>query len=211
MTRRPVVSVFRSLGFLAVLGAAVPLTAAAQTQVCTDNDRAAFQNAVNAGASDAELEAQFGRCRQSGTQALTATITNFNIWYEKMNSCGLHPQQRRVACDVEIRQNTGYGAFGPTPAGSFENVLFCFDCDLNGTWEYAVAGNVHVTNNISPQGPSWYHSVNAVAANTPATCAWNSGRTIRILAIMSWAARPTSCAYKPFWGNQILFQARMDP
>ncbi|QSQ20919.1 hypothetical protein JY651_37725 [Pyxidicoccus parkwayensis] len=205
MTRRPAVSVFRSLAVLALMAA--PLTAAAQ-QVCDDNTRTAYQNAVNAGATDAELEAQFGACRGTVTQGVVATVTNFNIFYEKMNSCGLHPQQRRPACDVEIRQNGGYGAF---PAGSNENVLFCFDCDLNGIFEYSVPGSVHVTNNISPQTPSWYHSVNAVAANTPATCAWGSGRTIRIRAILSWSAKPTSCASKPIWGNWIDFQARLDP
>jgi hypothetical protein len=202
------VSVFRSLGLLVAVGAGFPLTAAAQTQVCDENTRAAFQRAVEAGAAEDELEAQFGKCRETATQSLTAVITNFNTFYERMNSCGLHPQQRRPACDVEIRQNFGYGAF---PAGSNENVLFCFDCDLNGIFEYVVGGSVHVTNNISPQGPSWYHSANAVAANTPATCAWGSGRTIRIRAILSWAARPTSCAYKPIWGNWIDFQARLDP
>ena len=208
MTLRPVVSVFRSLGLLAVVCAGFPLTAAAQTQICDDNARAAYQNAVNAGASEADLEAQFGRCRGPVTQGVTATITNFNTWYEKMNSCGLHPQQRRVACDVEIRQNFGYGGF---PAGSNENVLFCFDCDLNGTFEFLTAGSVHVTNNISPQGPSWYHSVNALATNAPTTCAWGSGRTIRIRAVMSWASRPTSCTFRPVWGNWIDFQARLDP
>jgi hypothetical protein len=204
MTRRPVVSVFRSLALLFVVGA--PLMASAQ--VCDDNARAAYQNAVNAGATESQLEAQFGQCRGTVTQGVVATSTNFNIFYEKMNSCGLHPQQRRPACDVEIRQNTGFGAF---PAGSNEFVRFCFDCDLNGVFEYSVVGSVHVTNNTSVQGPSWYHSANAVAANTPATCMWGSGRTIRMRAILSWAAQPATCTSKPIWGNWIDFQARLDP
>src|SRR5688572_25220711 len=113
MTRRPVVSVFRSLALLAAVCAGFPMTAAAQT--CDENTRVAFQNAVNAGASESALEAQFGHCRGPVTQGVVATSTNFNIFYERMNSCGLHPQQRRAACDVEIRQNFGYGPF---PGGS---------------------------------------------------------------------------------------------
>lgn len=212
MTRHPVVSVVRSLGLLAVLSLGVPLTAAAQ-QTCTDADRKAFTDAVNAGATEAELEQRFARCRELGTTGWTAVTTNFNIWYEKMNSCGLHPQQRRPACDVEIRQNFGYGGFGGPPAGSFEYVRFCFDCNNDNIFEYSVVGSVHVTDNPFPaaQGPVWYHSANAVATNTPTTCAWGSGRAIRMRAILSWNWVPPTCTSNPFWGNRIDFPARLDP
>src|SRR5687767_13666598 len=76
MTRRPVVSVFRSLGLLAVLCAGAPLTAAAQTQVCDDSARAAYLNAVNSGASESELETRFGSCRGQITQGVVASSVN---------------------------------------------------------------------------------------------------------------------------------------
>ncbi|WP_164017968.1 hypothetical protein [Pyxidicoccus trucidator] len=208
MTRRPVVSVFRSLGLLAAVCAAFPLTAAAQ-QVCDDNARIAYQNAVNAGATESSLEAQFGHCRGPVTQGLTAVITNFNIFYEKMNSCGLHPQQRRAACDVQIRQNFGFGG----AAGSNEHVRFCFDCNRDGIWDASVVGSVHVIDNAFPalQSPSWYHSASAVSAAPTAICPWGSGRAINMRAILSWAAVPATCNSQPIWGNRIDFPARLDP
>jgi hypothetical protein len=208
MNRNAVVSVGRVLGLVAAVWALVPLTASAQ--VCGEAERTAFQNAVNAGASEAELEQQFGKCRDT-TTGVVATSTVFNNFYERINSCGLHPQARQASCDVEIRQSFGFGAFGPNPAGSTENVLFCFDCDRNGTYEFATAGSVHATNNISGTLPSWYLAAFASAANAPSTCAWGSGRAINMRVILSWAAKPSSCAYRPIWGNWLTFQSRLDP
>ncbi|MCP3140506.1 hypothetical protein [Pyxidicoccus xibeiensis] len=209
MRHRLVTSVVRSVGLLSVVCTAFPLSADAQPQPCDDSVRAAYQRAVKAGASEAALEAQFGHCRTAQTAGLEAVITNFNVSYERMNSCGLHPQQRRAACDVEIRRNSGYGG----AAGSFEHVRFCFDCDSNGVWDASVVGSVHVTDNAFPgmQAPPWYHSANAVSNAPPAVCPWGSGHAIRMRAILSWVAVPASCNSIPIWGNRIDFPARLDP
>src|SRR5688572_8188270 len=100
-------------------------SASAQGTACGDSARAAFATAVANGATDQELEDQFGHCRTAFTEpvckpdddettgALTSitgqaksvigqvkSIVNFNTFYERMNGCGYHPQVEIVACDV---------------------------------------------------------------------------------------------------------------
>ncbi|MEA2599416.1 MAG: hypothetical protein QOF89_408 [Acidobacteriota bacterium] len=207
------------------LAALVPQRASAQgTTACGDAARANFAQAVASGASDQELEAQFGACRDvfvepactpTATKSASPmttdvkTVTNFNTSYERMNGCGYHPQAEMVACDVEIRQLGGYGAF---PGGTFENVRFCLDCNRDGIWDFTTLGFVHVTDNVAPGPvPSWYHLAYATTFAAPALCTNNDGRQTNVRAILSWAQQPGDCNSKPFWGNMIDFTARRDP
>lgn len=215
--------------FCLALAVLVGAPAAAQDEtVCDENARAAFANAVESGASEDELEAQFGHCRTNeaepvcttaaGTKSgsgLTATssaiqvITNFNTFFERMTGCGYHPQAELVACNVEIRQRGGYGGF---PGGTFEHVLFCFDCDRNGVFEFTTRGFVHVTDNVAVQPtPSWYHLAYATTFAAPPICTTNNGGQGNVRAILSWAAQPANCFSTPFWGNRIDFTNRRDP
>ena len=126
-----------------------------------------------------------------------------------MNGCGYHPQAEMLACDVEIRQLGGYGAF---PGGTFEHVRFCMDCDRNGTWDFTTLGFVHVTNNIAPNPtPSWYHLAYATTFAAPVACTVNNGGQANVRAILQWAAVPAGCNSVPYWGNIINFTARRDP
>lgn len=207
-------------------------SASAQGTACGDSARAAFATAVANGATDQELEDQFGHCRTAytepvcnettGSDAFTSitgqarsaigqvkSIVNFNTFYERMNGCGYHPQVEIVACDVEIRQLTGYGAF---PGGTNEFVRFCLDCDRNGTWDFTTLGSVHVTNNVAAGPvPSWYHLAYGLTGGAPAMCTANNGGQANVRAILSWAAAPANCNSQPFWGNIINFTARRDP
>lgn len=218
-------SIWASVTFLvlAVLAAA-PWAASAQTQVCDDNTRAEFAAAVDNGATDADLEANFGHCRTAETEpvctadgtkagsdpeAMIKVVTNFNISYERMNGCGYHPQAEMVACDVEIRRPTGYFPF---PGGSFEHVRFCFDCDRNGVYEFTTLGFVHVTDNVAPlPTPSWYHLAYATTFGAPTICTTNNGGQGNVRAILSWFTPPAGCFSTPFWGNRIDFTMRRDP
>ena len=220
---------------LALLLLAPGGAAAQQGTACGDSVRAAFAAAVAAGASEQELEDQFGHCRTvyteppctSGTNAVTdegfdsmtsqvksvvgqvKSVVNFNIFYERMNGCGYHPQAELVACDVEIRQLTGYGAF---PGGTNEFVRFCLDCDRNGTWDFTTVGSVHVTNNVAAGPvPSWYHLAYGLTGGAPNFCTANNGGQANVRAILSWAVAPANCNSVPFWGNIINFTARRDP
>ena len=215
----------------------VPMGAAAQPgTACNDSVRAAFAAAVANGATEQELEDQFGHCRTAYTEtpctppsssadtdeglasnareikgvvAPIKTITNFNVFYERMNGCGYHPQAEVLACDVEISQLTGYGAFA---GGSTEFVRFCMDCNRDGIWDFSTVGSVHVTNNIAMAPvPSWYHLAFASSAGAPAACTANNGGQANVRAILSWAAVPANCNSVPFWGNIINYTARRDP
>lgn len=215
------------LSFALAFVALAPRNAAAQ-EACDDNSRANFAAAVKAGASEADLEAQFGHCRTAYTEPVCTpasgaaasegiasmvgevkSVVNYNTSYERMNGCGYHPQAEMLACDVEIRQLGGYGGF---PGGTFENVRFCMDCDRNGTWDYTTLGFVHVTDNATPgPTPSWFHLAYATTFAAPALCTNNDGRQTNIRAILQWAGVPANCNSIPYWGNIINFTARRDP
>jgi hypothetical protein len=200
-----------------------PKPAAAQgTENCDDQSRANFAEMVASGASEEELEARFGHCREagdvSGEETLKKlspsidkyqTVFNFNTSYERLNSCGYHPQAEMIACDVEIRQ---YGGYGGSPWGSFEYVRFCLDWDINDTWDFSTLGFVHVTDNIAPRPtPGWYQLAYATTFAAPAVCTNNDGRQMRARAILSWALPPPDCNFRPYWGNIIDSTVRRDP
>lgn len=215
------------LAFVLAVMVLAPSNAAAQEK-CDDASRTNFAAAVAAGATEDELEARFGHCRDAFTEPVcpagtsgsaaeglasmtgeVKSIINFNTFYERMNGCGYHPQAEMLACDVEIRQLGGYGAF---PGGTFEHVRFCMDCDRNGTWDFTTLGFVHVTNNIAAGPvPSWYHLAYATTFGAPVACTANNGGQANVRAILQWAGVPANCNSQPFWGNIINFTARRDP
>lgn len=202
-------------------------TAVAQEK-CDDASRANFAEAVRNGVPDDQLEAQFGHCRTAfsepicpnGTAANAADgldsmtgeikqIINYNTSYERMNGCGYHPQAEMLGCDVEIRQLGGYGGF---PAGTFEYVRFCMDCNRDNIWDFTTLGFVHVTNNVAAGPvPPWFHLAYATTFAAPALCTNNDGQQTNVRAILQWAAPPQNCNSVPYWGNIINFTARRDP
>ena len=229
MEKSTVLCGLAAITLLATLGTPA-LQAQTQVPACDDTTRAQFAADVANGATESQLEAKYGFCRSFATEpqsivsSATAdleedglgnvfqavkSVVNYNVFYEQMNGCGYHPQAELVACDVEIKRTTGYGAF---PGGTFEHVLFCFDCDQNGTWEFNTRGFVHVTNNVAAAPtPSWYHLAYSSTFHAPTICTTNNGGQANVRAILSWAAAPATCTSTPFWGNIINFTARRDP
>jgi len=135
-----------------------------------------------------------------------------------MNGCGYHPQAEMVACDVEILRTSWYGPFGCDPAGSFEYVRFCLDCNDDFIWDYVTLGFVHVTNNVAVNPrPSWYHLAYATTFNAPVACTRNNGGQGNLRAILSWSAQPPPCTngpvqqILPIFGNVITETIRRDP
>lgn len=225
----PRLSVLWVLALLSVVPA-VAAAAVAQTP-CDETVRQQFQQKVADGATEADLEAAFGHCRENfeepvctepGTtfgsiSAASKTVTNNgSIYYERMNGCGYHPQAEMLTCDVELRRRFGYGGF---PGGTNEHVLFCMDCNRDGFWDYATLGSVHVTDDVSGGPlPFFFNAFASTWAAPPgANCTPNNGTAINVKAVLSWVWRPNvvrlaDCTnFRPFWGNTIFFTSRNDP
>lgn len=221
--RRSLVSCSICAVFVAAL--VLPLPVRAQTTGCDDNTRKQFNLDVASGSTDADLEAKYGHCRFAYTEpplcATNPKIIAFipsNIFYERMNGCGYNPQTKVVGCDVEIRRPTGYGAFGAAPAGSFERIRVCLDCNRDGVWDFQALGSVHVTDNVAAAPiPSWYHLASVSTATAPAACNANNGGQTDVRVLLSWSAIPPACVNAALvqpvavWGNLINFTARRDP
>lgn len=206
----------------------------AQSQVCDQGVREQFaqivQELLASGADPAEieqtLEDMFGHCRDDGTVlppalkapgtdlqpragAFKIVVNSGSIFYEQMTGCGYHPQAEQVSCDVELRQRFGYVPF---PTGSTEHVLFCFDCNQDGLFEFSTRGNVHVTDDISGGPLNFYFEAHSTTFHAPAGCTANDGLNTTILARLSWFVPVATCTSPPqIWGNDILFTARRDP
>lgn len=214
---------------LAVAGAS---SAAAQmfsgTECNTEAVRQQFSDDVADGATEADLELKYGGCRNytepSQCPATAAVLVegdirsigaafknvlNANIFYERLNGCGYHPQAEMVSCDVEIRRNFGYFPF---PGGSTEWVRYCLDCNQDGIWDYTTSGSVHVTDDrFGFNNPPYFHEAHATTFDAPVFCTVNDGGTGTLRAILSWVLKPANCSSRPFWGNTITEQIRRDP
>ena len=158
-------------------------------------------------------------------QATSALATQSgSIVFGELKACGFYPQETRLACVIEIKQQLGYA--GPVgAAGSMEHVYFCVDWDNNGTFtqlESAGQGSVQMHDETQPTSakPPWVYAVyrdfnpfggsRTSNSGTSATTV-SSAPTFRVKATLSWAAAPTGCNYIPVWGNSLVFQIRMDP
>lgn len=216
----------RPICMLMTLALIAGLPVHAATATCDETVRQQFAADVEAGLGQDELEAKYGFCRNDGASAATTSglsaksiiiTNNGSTSYEQMDGCGYHPQGETLACNVQIKLPFGFG--GAT--GTSEHVLFCMDCDNNGTWDYATLGSVHVTDDFSGGIPSWYFNVTASTWAAPNSagrnCTANDGLVTRVQAKLSWVLRPdpvtlSSCStFAPFWGNTITFDARRDP
>ncbi|MEM9557779.1 MAG: hypothetical protein AAGC60_26215 [Acidobacteriota bacterium] len=184
--------------------------------ICGDDERKQYAELAEAGFPAEELYEMFAHCAGDVVSPLadskTITINNTigSIFYEEMNGCGYHPQVRVAFCDVELKRDTWYGPFGPAPAGSNENVTFCFRC--GGGW-IPVLGTVHVTNdNGSAASPSYGFAAYAFA---PPQCpSGGTGASFRVRSTLSWffpAINPCSNNPGVVWGNRIDWDARDDP
>lgn len=208
-----------------ILGVAPLLLAsvmALEAQEPCPSSRADVEAEIAAGATGEELYQRYGHCNAGEILAATApsvpkrvvdkanTFISFNTNWERIESCGYHPQREELQCALEIRRSTGYaGQIGAGP-GSHEWVLFCVNF---GTGLRPVGlGQVHVHDaGAGAPTPPWDFGV-AVQAGSVLAGHLNSGRELQGKAILSWAlVPPQDCFWDPLWGQWANFRIRLDP
>lgn len=128
-----------------------------------------------------------------------------NTMYEKMRCCGYDPQKRQFGCPVEVLLPWGFGT--PPFPGSYENVLTCVD--FGGGFEPVARDRVHLANAVSGS-PVWNFAVIANAKGKLAEMPLK-GQTFVARSILSWGFMPSSCRFRPYWGDIIDYQIRLDP
>lgn len=130
-----------------------------------------------------------------------------NLDFEEMSCCGYDPQRRQFGCPVKIKQSFGFGS-APLP-GNREYVL---NCVANEEGRFVPVGNdsVHLADEMHGEKPSWQFAVNANANNNLDTIYPMDGSTRNARSILSWGFEPTSCDFKPIWGNALDYRIRLD-
>ncbi|HKO49369.1 MAG TPA: hypothetical protein VJV79_16670 [Polyangiaceae bacterium] len=215
------------VGTLAVISASTP-NAGAQEAVCGDKAKEEiaklltnptilkYPGSEKALAIEAQIYAKYSACAADAVDVAQlppekkaeycgslSYLGNTN--YEKMRCCGYDPQKQLFACPIDVVNPVGFGA-APFP-GSFEHVLTCVD--LGGGLQPAALDRVHLANAVSGS-PTWEFAVIASARGRLQQLPLN-GKTLRARSILSWGLTPSSCDYKPYWGDVIDYQIRLDP
>lgn len=215
------------LAFASLVALSLPTSVAAQTQtVCGPEVKSQVAN-VLAGVdkgSDAEKTAvharlyeQFSYCAQDSAQVpdtfrgaakeCGAEVSQLgSLFFEEMSCAGYDPQRRQFAAPVKIKQPFGFGGT-PLP-GSREYVLHCV-ADSAGVLLPVGRDSVHLAD-APGQQPTWQFAVIVNAAENLQTIYPMSGQTRRARSILSWGLPPTSCDYRPIWGNALNYRIRLD-
>lgn len=128
-----------------------------------------------------------------------------STFYEEMSCCGYDPQKREFACPVRIKQNFGFGV-SPFP-GSREHVLTCVT-NAQGVFVPVALDNVHLSNSVN--AAPWMFAVTADVVTNFNTVFPLNQATARARSILSWAAVPRDCNYRPIWGNTVEYRIRRD-
>jgi hypothetical protein len=153
----------------------------------------------------APLSNNLAKATAVGTRVCGKVPYAGSLFYEEITCCGYDPQKQQFACPVEIKQTFG---FGPAAfPGSREHVLSCVD--FGGGFVPVAEDSVHLANAVAG-APTWYFGVIADASG-PLLEAKLSGKPLPARSILSWQLVPTSCDYKPIWGNVLDYQIRLDP
>src|ERR1043166_378366 len=80
-----------------------------------------------------------------------------SVFFEALKSCGFYPQETRLECVIEIKQQGGYGGGLATPGaitGTMEHVYFCVDwfgpAGVYTQYESVGQGSVHMYDGPAP-------------------------------------------------------------
>lgn len=211
---------------LMVVASALPASAPAQTApVCGDNVKVEIVEAMTAKnapedtlALEKELYAKYQYCANENLskedplpivarQCSAKLIYLGSTYYEEMPCCGYDPQKRQFACPVKVKQTFGFGH--PPLPGSREYVLHCV-ATPQGTFVPVGYDSVHLGNEMVGYKPTWQFAVVAGAVDNLNAVYPMSGQTRIARSILSWQFKPTSCDYKPIWGDVIEYPIRLD-
>jgi hypothetical protein len=144
------------------------------------------------------------------------------ITNEELLACGLYPQETRLECIIDIKEQGCY-ATTVDGFGAFEHVLFCVDWNADSNFSPAeVVGevSVHIHDESNSQTGPWKYAVyrDFTPPGGPRTDLGNTttttvsiGPTYHARAILSYDAAPSGCDYVPVWGNVLDFDIRLDP
>lgn len=130
-----------------------------------------------------------------------------STYYEEMPCCGYDPQKRSFACPVKIKKTFGFGV-APNP-GSRQYVLHCV-ADGNGIYQPVGQDSVHLADAPAGVSPTWQFAVVAGAVDNLQTLQPMNAVTRSARSILSWNLKPTSCDYKPIWGNVLQYRIRLN-
>lgn len=216
-------SYVKRIGWFALLALVLLVAGSSAASAQCTVTRSQVEADVVAGLSADEMQAKYANCTASSGSAATATIAgpgisaiseeantfvNFNINWERIESCGYHPQREEADCAIEIRQNTGFGGQICQAPGSTEYILLCVNFGAGLVPIHT--GTVHVHDAIPGSVPPWDFGV-VIQANPRLAAMANNGVTLQARAILSWAIPPPNCFWGPIWGNWANFRIRLDP
>jgi hypothetical protein len=203
------------MGMLLFIGISVP----AQAQTCmVTRDQVMADLASGAAAED--LAVKYTDCvsadptdNQSSSSVpiyqSEGIMNTGNTYWEAIKSCGYQPQREEANCTVEIRQRYGYNGPICRGPGSHEFLLFCVDYG-DGNLIPVHTNGVHVHDEGLGVQPRWNFSA-TIQSDARLLRQPNRGQTLKARVILSWELPPTSCNYRPIWGNQSDFRFRLDP
>lgn len=202
------------LGMLLFIGISVP----AQAQTCKLTRDQVIAD-LTAGAAAEDLAVKYAGCVSAdptGDQSSSVPIyqsegisNTGNTYWEAIKSCGYQPQREEANCTVEIRQRYGYNGPICRGPGSHEFLLFCVDYG-DGNLVPVHTNGVHVHDEGLGVQPRWSFSA-TIQSDARLLRQPNRGQTLKARVILSWELPPTSCNYRPIWGNQSDFRFRLDP
>jgi hypothetical protein len=151
--------------------------------------------------------------------AAAAGPVSGSVFFEEIRACGFYPQETRLACVIDVKQQGGYG--GPIETfGSTEHVYFCVDWNGNGVFEQTESvgqGSVVMHDGAPRTNYAVYRDINIPGGfrthtSQPGTALTETRAPIlNAQATLSWVLPPTGCNFSPVWGNVFRFRIRLDP
>jgi hypothetical protein len=151
--------------------------------------------------------------------AASEAAVSGSVFFEEIRACGFYPQETRLECVIDIKQDFGYA--GPIEtSGSTEHVYFCVDWNNNGVFEPTESvgqGSVVMHDNAAKTNYAVYRDINVPGMLRTTTSAPGVATTttkaliFNAQATLSWVMPPTGCNFSPVWGNVFRFRIRLDP
>ncbi len=188
---------------------------AAQAQEKNESLRARVSNALAKGDTAAAQKVMLELTANMKLAPGAAATPQWNTSFEELRACGFHPQQTRLTCVIDIKQQGGYGG-GISSFGSFETVSFFIDWANDGftITDYVGSGTVHLADgsettsfvvyrDFDPPGSLLRSRVGGASTSTVTT--YNA------LAKLSWTFPSITPGAPVPWGNELTFRIRFLP